>query len=91
MGKKFTAQTIEQVRYMSYPAAHPDGHEAVYVCSMHRKSDGKYQSWLVRTDAVTGRREELTDRECENAFLPRYSGDGKYLAYLSDRTGEKQL
>ena len=37
MGKKFTAQTIEQVRYMSYPAAHPDGHEAVYVCSMHRK------------------------------------------------------
>lgn len=91
MGKKFTAQTIEQVRYMSYPAAHPDGHEAVYVCSMHRKSDGKYQSWLVRTDAVTGRREELTDRECENAFLPRYSGDGKHLAYLSDRTGEKQL
>lgn len=91
MGKKFTAQTIEQVRYLSCPAVHPDGREAVYVCSMHRRSDGKYISWLVRIDAVTGSREELTDRECENAFLPRYSGDGKRLFYLSDRTGEKQL
>lgn len=91
MGKKFTAQALRQIQYLSCPTAHPEGKDAVCVYSRHRGSDGCYETWLVRTEAESGCQERLTDPAEGNASLPVYSPDGRYLAYLWNEAGEDQI
>jgi dipeptidyl aminopeptidase/acylaminoacyl peptidase len=66
----------------------PDGRWAVWDHNAPDKSKGEMVDNLVRLDLKTGRETVLT-RGAESCLSPRWSPDGKLLAFLSTRGAER--
>lgn len=87
---RLTAADIFQLEYAADPQISPDGQWVVYVRRFSDiQTDRRYSNlWLLKTDGSV-HRPLTTGRTHEEA--PRWSPDGKRLAYLSDKTGSVQL
>lgn len=77
-------------RWVASPQISPDGRQAAYVqVAVNAKHDGYDTSvWLVATDAASAPR-RLTSGPRDGA--PRWSPEGKVLAFLRPRDGTAQL
>src|ERR1700728_2759245 len=87
-----TAQDLVRLARVSEPAVSPDGKRVAYAL---RTTDmdadkGRTAIWLldVRKRAATAAR--LTDLAA-NSSAPEWSGDGRFLYYLSNRSGSSQV
>jgi dipeptidyl aminopeptidase/acylaminoacyl peptidase len=89
-GRLLAPADIFQLEYAADPQISPDGQWIAYVRQWSdAMTDRRYSNiWLVKSDG-TGHR-PLTSGKFGDAS-PRWSPDGKRLAYLSDRSGATQL
>ncbi len=68
-----------------------DGAQAAYVVRRRVRDADRWDGdlWLVSTSGGDPR--QLTRDESANDWAPKFSPDGKYLAFLSDRGGQEQV
>jgi len=88
--QKLTPSDLFQFEYAADPQISPDGQWVVYVRQWQDvMTDRRYANlWLVRTDG-TDNRPFTTGKFNESS--PRWSPDGKRLAYLTNRGGSAQI
>ena len=89
MKKQFLPEDLKQIRFLSAPAASPDGRFAAYVVAQGREADGAFPGVIRLYDVQTGKDCLLTEKghsEKQPCFLP----DGR-LAFLSDESGNLQV
>jgi acylaminoacyl-peptidase len=87
---RFTPADIFQLEFASDPQISPDGQSVVYVRQWSDlMTDRRYSNlWIVKADGSDHR--PLTTGKFSET-MPRWSADGKRLAYLSNRGGTPQI
>jgi dipeptidyl aminopeptidase/acylaminoacyl peptidase len=86
--KKFlTWEDLYRQEQVTNFAISPRGDEAVYVRTWFDEGHAGWRTALWRIDGKTGRREPLFPGEPDGR-MPVYSADGKWLAYVSDKSTE---
>jgi dipeptidyl aminopeptidase/acylaminoacyl peptidase len=88
--RNFTAQDLVTMERLSDPQPSPDGE---WIAFVRRTTDveadkGRTDVWLVGADG-SGLRQLTTDPMPDSS--PRWSPDGKYIYYLSGRSGSSQI
>jgi dipeptidyl aminopeptidase/acylaminoacyl peptidase len=88
--KRLAPADLFQIEYAADPQISPDGQWVAYVRKWSDPmTDRRFSNvWLVKSDG-SSHRPLTTGKFSDDA--PRWSPDGKRLAYLSDRTGKPQL
>lgn len=83
--RPFTPPDLHLLRGVSEPAISPDGGWVAFTVTTHDTADDKEVSdlWMTSWDGQTSVRLTSTPRESEHA--PRWSPDGRWLAFLSSR------
>jgi dipeptidyl aminopeptidase/acylaminoacyl peptidase len=77
------------IKAVSSPAVSPDGRFAAYVVREVAVDDDKRNASLWRVAVANGAPERLTQTGSVSA--PKWSPDGKYLGFLSDRSEKTQV
>lgn len=87
---KFEPIDVFNLEYVSDPQISPDGKQVIYVRNFKDIMTDKNLSnlWLIKTDGSDNR--PLTTGN-QNDYSPRWSSDGKYVLYTSDKDGKSQL
>jgi dipeptidyl aminopeptidase/acylaminoacyl peptidase len=88
--RRFTPDDLYSLKTISDPQLSPDGRLVAYVLSQpDRESDEtRFSIWLAATDGRTPAR-RFTQGKKDHS--PRWSPDGKSLAFISDRGEKNQL
>jgi len=89
--RSLTAQDLCALQFVGDPQVAPDGTHAAFVVPTTDADADEYRSriWLVATDGA-GQARPLTSGEKADT-APRWSPDGRQLAFLSTRGGKPQL
>lgn len=84
-------EDLYRYRLLSDPQVSPDGLTAAYVLTRLRKKKNDYASniWLVPTDGSGAPRQFTAGPHRD--MLPRWSPDGRRLAFVSTRSGKPQI
>ena len=83
-------EDLRKIEYVSDPHLSPEGTEALYVVNVNDETGGFVPSiWRVILSDLKTAAEFLPVRG--RLSSPSYSPDGKYIAFLSDVSGEKQI
>lgn len=88
--KQLQMMDIFQIEYASDPQISPDGKKVVYVRNFMDVMKDRRRSNLWIVDVKSGDHRPLTSGD-NNARSPRWSPDGKRLAYVSSEEGSSQL
>lgn len=88
--RPITAEDLYQLELVSDPQISPDGTHIIFgVTRVERKTEKKYSNlWLVSTDGSSPPRQFTYGDHADSH--PRWSPDGRSLAFLSNRQDEKQ-
>src|SRR5688572_8265450 len=91
----FTPESLSNLRWVSDPRIAPDGERVAYVEHWieEGEKDGKrapvYRTALFLSDGAEARPRRLTRSVNADDWMPRWSPDGRAIAFLSTRDGEK--
>ncbi len=88
--RKITVDDFYALKDISQPAISPDGRWVAYVLTVKDKEKNSRNAdiWMVPTEG--GKAVRLTYHE-KNDTKPRWSPNGRYLAFLSNREGKNQI
>jgi dipeptidyl aminopeptidase/acylaminoacyl peptidase len=91
--RPMTVDAVMKVRYLTDPALSPDGTQVVYVVSEADLKQGRYNTdlWLVPFDPLDGGAAVKLTNGPGRDDTPRWSRDGKKVAFISDRDGKPQV
>lgn len=87
-GELFGPDDLARLATVAEPAFSPDGRHISYSVTTTNLSADKQQSDLWRASWGGSRRQALTQTPNSSEWLPQFSPDGRWLAFLSDRGGE---
>ena len=89
--RPFTPDDIRRIRFISDPMVHPGGDRVAYVVRTVDKDRGenRYRAEIRLTDP-TGRRHRVLTASGMDSDAPLWSPDGRYLLFLSKRTGDEK-
>lgn len=82
--RQWTLDDILSLRGVSDPQISPDGHRIAYVVQELKPDGSEYQTDIWLADAETGASRRIVDSPVADES-PRWSPDGRTLAFLSDR------
>lgn len=88
--RPLTIEDICALRTVGDPQISPDGTRVAYVLQRVDHDRNKYLSQIWVVDTASGETWRYTTGEKRDTS-PRWSPDGRYLAFLSDRAGKRQL
>jgi len=88
--RRITADDLYHLQIVSDPQISPDGRHVVFcVQTVERSSEKKYSHlWLIPTDGAAPPRQFTFGKHRDT--YPRWSPDGRSIAFLSNRADEKQ-
>ena len=84
--RRFAPKDLLRETFLTHLAVAPDGSSVVY--GRRTMEEGAYKTRLWRVPTSGGRAEQITTGDSD--FRPRFSPDGKTLAFLSMRSDKSQ-
>ncbi|HET9397703.1 MAG TPA: LpqB family beta-propeller domain-containing protein, partial [Sphingomicrobium sp.] len=87
-GELFGPDDLARLATVAEPAFSPDGQQVAYSVKTTNLVADEQQSDLWRTAWHGAKPQRLTYTPDNNEWMPQFSPDGRWLAFLSDRGGE---
>lgn len=88
--RKLEAKDLFKLQSITNPVISPSNKEAVFIRTEMSEKDNKYYAYLYHVNLETDEVTQWTHQK-ENISSPRWSNDGKYIAFLSNREDKNQL
>ncbi len=88
--RKLEAKDLFKLHSVTNPVISPDGKKAVFIRTEMNEKDNKYYSYLYHIDLETNAVTKWTHSK-ERVSSPKWSKDGNYIAFLSNRDEKNQL
>ncbi len=82
--RKITSHDLYKLRFLRDPQVSPDGRRVAFVLSTVDRADNRYRSTIWQLPLAGGVAQQVTGGP-KNDGRPRWSPDGRWLAFLSDR------